>query len=151
MRPDISRGKTSLASVRPEQGNKMERMGPEASLMMSSAIRRSDLAEFARLEYSRAEARRVEATVAHPLGRNAAGRSVSGRLFGWFYQLVRREDARSSDGFAVRGDMTKGMADGGTRFSRPLGAGLATLPAQAALAPGGRTSPLSVVPAVGRS
>jgi hypothetical protein len=125
----------------------MERMGPEASLMMSSAARRSDLAEFAKLEYSRTESRRVEAMLYGQIDVNHSERAVSIRLAAWFRGLFRRPDGRLAGELASRSKVSSQRAESLAQFSTLPALGLAAMSARRTSAfPEGNVSPLSVAP-----
>jgi hypothetical protein len=129
----------------------MERMGPEASLMMSSAARRSDLAEFARLEYSHAESRRVPAILRDQSEGIRSERSVTIRLAGWLNRLFRRADVRTAPDLATGSDVAGQRAEILARISTLPAMGLAAVSAaRAGALSGASASPLSVAPVADR-
>jgi hypothetical protein len=134
-------------SGEPHWGNKMERMGPEASLMMSSAARRSDLTEFAGLEYSRTESRRVEAMLHGQIEVSHSERAFSIRLAGWFRSIFRRPDGRLAGELASHPKVSSRRAESLAQFSTLPALGLAAVSATRTGAyPEGSVSPLSVAP-----
>jgi hypothetical protein len=127
----------------------MERMGPEASLMMAASVRRSELAQFAQLEYSRAERRRIEASTIEAGDQSATARS--GRLLDRFQQLFRRGRSQNTRAPAAEIGASMAVAGGRVRYVPPLAVGLTGLPAaESARVSGGVATPLSALPVVGR-
>jgi hypothetical protein len=130
----------------------MAQMGPEALLMRSATVRRSDLAEYSRLEYAPAEAPRIEATL---LGDFEAFPSTGGatrRFLNQALRLLRRGDAgQPGKDPAVRAEAVESAQASLDRVQSLSRLSLAALPAiQAGYHRGGGTSPLSAVPTIGR-
>jgi hypothetical protein len=135
------------------QGTNMTQMGPEALLMMSATARRSDVAEYARLEYRRAEAPRIEATLLsdfeamHPKG------AATRRIFSQALRLFKRGNTgQLSTKPAARAEAVGGAAMTEARVRSVVRPSLAALPAiQAGYRRSAGASPLSAVPTLGRA
>lgn len=125
----------------------MTQMGPEALLMTAAAIRQSELAQFSRLEYSRMEAPRVRATLLSDFEAMPTKRSGTNLIYRWGARLFRLDDPRK----AIARSLVFDAAVGGAASGRsPSAAGLAALPALGLGARVEATSPLSVLPMLGR-
>jgi hypothetical protein len=130
----------------------MEQMGPEDLLMRSATARRSDLAEYTRLEYGTAEAPRIEATLLGVFEAFPPKGDATRRFLNQALRLFRRGNiGQPAKGPTVRAETVESVPASSDRVQSLSRLSLAALPAiQAGYRREGGTSPLSAVPTMGR-
>jgi hypothetical protein len=131
----------------------MTQMGPEALLMRSTTARRSDLAEYTRLEYSPAEAARIEATLLGDFEAMPSKSIGTRRFLSQALRLFRRGNAgQLATAPTVRAEAVEGAQVNVAHVQSLSRLSLAALPAiQAGYRRGGGARPLSAVPTMGRA
>jgi hypothetical protein len=131
----------------------MAQMGPEALLMMSATARRTDLAEYTRLEYGPAEAPRIEATLLSDFEAMPSKGDAPRRFLSQALRVFRRARAgRPATGPTVQAQAVESVQASGARVQSLSRPSLAALPAiQAGHRRGGGASPLSAVPTMARA
>jgi hypothetical protein len=130
----------------------MERMGPEALMVMWRIPARTELSEFVQTEYGRSEARAAEARIRTELENLPVERTGLRRWLHWAVRRLGRGGDPARPTTMARSLARAVPAGAGGRSQLPRGVPLAALPAaRAADRREGPAIPISVAPVLGEA